>query len=146
MELVIKHFEQLTRDELFEILKLRVRVFVVEQSCAYQEIDDHDRSAYHVYFKDEGGIQAYLRVLKKGAVFDDAVSLGRVISMKRRCGLAARLLREGITVAKEKFDAEKIVIEAQTYARALYEKAGFAQISEEFLEDGIPHIKMQLLL
>ena len=145
MELVIKHFDELRTQELFEIFKLRVSVFVVEQNCPYQEVDDADKKAYHVYLKDETGIQAYLRVLPKGVTFSEA-SIGRVIAVKRRCGLGSLILSEGIKAAKERFGAESIVIGAQAYARGLYEKAGFVQSSSEFLEDGIPHIKMTLQL
>ncbi len=141
MQLNIKHFSQLSRDELFEIYKLRVAVFVVEQQCPYQEIDDADRAAYHIFFKDEEGIQAYLRLLPQHTVFDQ-VSLGRVIAVKRRCGLGPRIVEEGIKAAKEILDAETIKIEAQVYARGLYEKLGFVATSEVFLEDGIPHIEM----
>lgn len=141
MELVIKHFRELTAEELFDIYKLRVSVFVVEQNCPYQEVDSADRLAYHIWLKDRDGIQAYLRVLPKGATFED-VSIGRVIAVKRRCGLGSKILAAGVQTAKEKFQAERIVIEAQTYARKLYENAGFVQSSEEFLEDGIPHIQM----
>ena len=111
MELVVKHFRELSAEELFDIYKLRVSVFVVEQACPYQEVDDADKLAYHVFLKDADGIQAYLRVLPEKDVFDE-VSIGRV------------------------------KIEAQTYAKGLYEKAGFVQSSEEFLEDGIPHVQM----
>lgn len=141
MQLYIKHFSQLSRDELFEIYKLRVAVFVVEQQCPYQEIDDADRAAYHIFLKDEAGIQAYLRLLPAGVTFD-AVSLGRVIAVKRRCGLGTRIVEEGIKAAKEILGAETIKIEAQVYARELYEKIGFVQTSGEFLEDGIPHVEM----
>lgn len=141
MELTVKHFSQLTRDELFEIYKLRVAVFIVEQQCAYPEVDDYDPAAYHLWLSDAGGIQAYLRVLPPHTVFDTA-SIGRVIAVKRRCGLGSRIVAEGIRAAQEKFGAEEITIEAQTYARSLYEKAGFVQSSQEFLEDGIPHIQM----
>ena len=145
MELVIKHFNELSTRELLEIYKLRVSVFVVEQNCPYQEIDDADIYAYHVWLKDETGIQAYLRVLPKSMTFED-VSLGRVIAVKRRCGLGSLILSEGIKLAKEKFNAERIAIGAQVYARGLYEKAGFVQSSPEYLEDGIPHINMILQL
>lgn len=90
-------------------------VFVVEQNCPYQEIDDADKSAYHLYLKDEDGIQAYLRVLPKGITYDEA-SIGRVISLKRRQGLATRLLQAGIQLAEKKFSAKRITIGAQVYA------------------------------
>ncbi len=143
MELVIKKFNELTVEELHEILKLRVSVFVVEQNCPYQEVDDKDRYSYHVYLKDEKGIQAYLRVIEKTGDTDEVV-IGRVIAVKRRCGLGTEILKEGVKVARDYLKADKVVLEAQTYARKLYEKVGFEQISEEFLEDGIPHIKMMM--
>jgi len=143
MELCVKRFEELTPDELYEIIRLRIAVFVVEQNCIYQDLDDRDRSAYHVFLRDEEGIQAYLRVLDKGVALED-VAIGRVISAKRRSGLGSRVLAEGIRVACEKLGAERIVLHAQTYARAFYERQGFVQTSEEFLEDDIPHIEMTL--
>ena len=145
MELVVKHFSELSAEELFEIYKLRVSVFVVEQKCFYQEVDDADPLAYHIWLKDEGGMEAYARVLPQGAVFP-AASFGRVIAVKRRCGLGSQIVEAAIHTAKTKFHAEQITIEAQTYARSLYEKYGFRQTSEEFLEDGVPHIQMQLRL
>lgn len=141
MELTAKHFSELTTQELFEIFKLRVSVFVVEQKCYYQEVDEHDSAAYHVWLRDEDGIEAYLRVLPAGETFEE-VSIGRVIAVKRRRGLGTKIVAAGIDVAREKLGAKKIKIEAQTYARALYEKLGFVQVGEEFLEDGIPHIPM----
>lgn len=143
MELVIKHFSQLTIQELYDILTLRVSVFVVEQNCPYQELDGHDKDAYHVWLRDENGIQAYLRVLDKGITMEET-AIGRVVTRQRRCGLGLRILDSGINVAKEKFGAKKIMLEAQVYAKSLYEKAGFRQVGEEFLEDGIPHIPMLL--
>ena len=145
MELTVKHFRELTTEELYDIYRLRAAVFVVEQNCVYQDVDDADKTAYHLWLSDEDGIQAYLRVLQKGARFED-VSIGRVIAVKRRRGLGSRILAAGIQAAKEKFQAKRIVLEAQVYARKLYENAGFVQTSGEFLEDGIPHIQMTLEL
>ena len=145
MELVVKKFKELTIDELYEILRVRVNVFVVEQKCPYEEIDNKDKSAYHVFLKENGEIVAYLRVIKQGVSFEEAL-IGRVLTTKRKKGYANIILKEGIKIAKEKFKADKIKIEAQTYAKKLYEKFGFKQISDEFLEDGIPHIKMLLEL
>lgn len=145
MELIIKHFSQLTTKELFDIYKLRVSIFVVEQQCPYQEIDNADTQAYHLWLKDDTGIVAYARALPQGITFTTA-SIGRVISTKRRCGYGSMIVKEAINVAKTKFNADQITIEAQVYARSLYEKQGFIQTSDEFLEDGIPHIQMQLTL
>lgn len=145
MQTYIKRFDKLSTRELYQILKLRVDVFVVEQSCPYEEIDNLDYDAIHVYFKEDDEIIAYLRILDKGVESED-VAIGRVISAKRRCGIGSKLLIEGIKAAKENFKAEKIYIEAQSYARKFYENLGFEQISEEFLLDDIPHIKMELIV
>ena len=145
MELIVKHFSELSAEELFEIYKLRVSVFIVEQSCPYQDIDDADKSAYHVWLRDEDGIEAYARVLPAGVAFPTA-AFGRVIAVKRRCGLGTKIVAAAIETARDKLGADRITIEAQVYARSLYENLGFRQTSEEFLEDGIPHIQMQLEL
>ena len=143
MELTAKRFDELTPRELYDILRLRVDVFVVEQQCPYPELDGKDPACLHLYYRDEDGIQAYLRVVPAGVSFKEA-SIGRVVSRKRRCGLATSLLREGIRAAREVFGAQSVRIGAQVYARRLYEGVGFRQVSEEFLEDGIPHIEMLL--
>ena len=141
MGLKIRHFSELSAQELFAIYKLRVSVFVVEQNCPYQEVDDADEHAYHVWFEDEDGIEAYLRVVEPGVVFPEC-AIGRVIAVKRRCGLGTKIVSAGLRAAQERYGAEAVRIEAQTYARKLYEGLGFVQTSEEFLEDGIPHIGM----
>lgn len=145
MELTVKHFSQLSAEELFEIYRLRVSVFIVEQRCPYQDVDDADRTAYHLWLRDENGIAAYARLLPPGVTFPTA-AIGRVIAVRRRCGLGTRIVDAAINAAREKLSADVITIEAQVYARSLYEKAGFVQTSEEFLEDSIPHVQMQLRL
>lgn len=141
MKTYVKQFKELTVDELYGIIKLRIDVFVVEQECAYHELDDLDQDAVHVWISDDDGICAYLRVLDRG-VESEYVALGRVISKRRGEGLGAMVINEGIRVAKECFSADKIYIEAQTYAEVFYGKQGFKRISDEFMMDGIPHIKM----
>lgn len=143
MKLIIKHFSELTTQELFRIYQLRLSVFVVEQHCPYQDIDEADLVAYHLWLEDESGIVAYARALPPGVTFPTA-SIGRIISIKRRCGLGSQIVAAAIRTAQEKFSATTLTIGAQVYARTLYEKAGFRQISGEYLEDGIPHIHMQL--
>ena len=143
MTLHIKYFQELSTEELYAILRLRVSVFVVEQNCPYMELDDLDQAALHVWLEGEDGIAAYLRVLDRGAESED-VSIGRVISVTRRRGTGSLILQEGIRAARERFGADKIYLEAQTHARSFYEKQGFRQISDEFLLDGIPHIQMLL--
>ena len=143
MELIVKHFSELSADELFEIYKLRCTVFVVEQTCIYQDVEDFDKAAYHLWLRDEDGIQAYARVLPAGATFPE-VSLGRVIAVKRRCGLATQIVRAAIKTAVDRLNADVITIEAQVYAKDLYGQLGFHETCEEFIEDGIPHVQMQL--
>lgn len=145
MDLTVKKFYELSLDELFEIYRLRAQVFIVEQNCAYQDVDEWDKAAYHVFLKENGEMQAYLRVLPPNLAFDD-VSIGRVVTAKRRCGLGTKIMEEGIKVAKEKLDAKSVTIKAQLYAKKFYERFGFREISEEFLEDGILHIDMKAVL
>lgn len=141
METVIKKFDELTLDELYGILKARAAIFVVEQSCAYQDLDGKDKEAYHVFLRDSDGIAAYLRVLPAGMVCETPV-IGRVITVKRGIGLGSVLLRAGVEVAKERLGAKCITISAQSYAIGFYEKGGFRVVSDEYLEDGIPHVRM----
>ncbi len=143
MTLQIKHFNELTADEMYAILRLRAAVFVVEQNCPYLDPDNLDQDAVHLWLEDESGIEAYLRILNRGTE-SEHVAIGRVIAVKRRCGLGGRILKEGIRVARERFHADKIYLEAQSYAKGLYEKQGFRPVSEEFLLDGIPHVRMIL--
>lgn len=145
MDLFRKRFSDLSTQELYKILKLRVAVFVVEQNCPYMELDDLDQGAVHLWLEDKDGIQAYLRVMAPG-VESEYASIGRVIAAQRRCGLGTRILREGIRAAAEEFHADKIYLEAQVYAKDFYARQGFLPVSEEFLLDGIPHIGMLLTL
>ena len=138
METVVKQFNQLTVEELYEILRLRAEVFVVEQNCAYQDLDDIDKDAYHVFIVDEGEIVACARVIDKGKRLDE-VSIGRVISARRRQGLGTTVMKASIKTAKEKYSAKKIKIGAQEYAIPFYQQVGFKVVSDTYLEDGIPH-------
>lgn len=141
MKLLSKSFSELTAQELFEILKTRVAVFVVEQRCAYQEVDDADKVSHHVALVEDGKILAYLRVIPAGISYPE-VSLGRVLTTKRGMGLGARIVKEGIKVAQSAFSATAIRLAAQAYATGFYEKLGFQVCSAPFDEDGIPHVEM----
>ncbi len=147
MQITVKHFDELTTRELYDILRARAEVFVVEQTCVYQDVDNKDLGAYHVTGREDGQIVAYMRVLDKGVSYPEA-SVGRVITTEkgRGRGLGAVLFKEGLKVAKERFGAEKIVISAQCQARGFYERFGFSSVGETYLEDDIPHIKMVLEL
>lgn len=142
METVVKKFNELNNYEIYEILRLRSSVFVVEQNCVYLDLDGVDLDAYHVYLKDGDEIVAYLRVIDKGKRLDE-VSIGRVISLYRRKGLGTKVMKQGIRVAKEKFGAKTIKIGAQVYAVPFYEQVGFKVIPNgEYVEDGQPHVYM----
>lgn len=142
MQVVVKKFEELSNYELYDILRLRSSVFVVEQNCVYLDADSIDLNAYHVYLKDGETIVAYLRVIDKGLRMEE-VSIGRVISLKRRKGFGTKVMLEGIRVAKEKFGAKKIKIGAQEYAVPFYESVGFKVLPNgNYIEDGQPHVYM----
>ena len=141
MELIIKSFDELTTQELYDILKARAEIFVVEQKCMYNDLDDRDRLSVHVFLKDEDGVAAYLRVLPKG-VYDENVRIGRVITVRRGVGLGKKVLEAGLAVAKERLNADAVTISAQTHAIGFYEKCGFETVSEVYMEEDIPHVKM----
>ena len=138
MELLVKRFNDLSNDELYAILKARVDIFVVEQNCPYEEIDDMDQEALHLYLKDNDRIKAYLRIID----CDDHAKIGRVIAIDRRKGLGTEIMNEAIRVCKQDLKKDRIALEAQTYVHEFYEKLGFRQVSEPFYLDGIEHIKM----
>lgn len=143
MDLVLhkKLFRELTVDELYELLRVRAEVFVVEQDCVYQDLDGDDQVSVHLWLTDGGKVVALCRVCPAGTHMEE-VSIGRVITTERNKGYGKRIMLEGIKVAQEHFDAKHIDIEAQEYARGFYEQVGFRQSSEPFILDGIPHIRM----
>ncbi len=142
MNITIKHYDELTKDELYEILSVRVQVFVAEQKCAYCEVDYRDQSAFHIFSRDDNGkIVAYLRVVDKGMGYED-VMIGHILSLNRLQGYASRLLEEGVKVAKEKFNAERVVAEVQTYVKNIFEKQGFKKHSPIYYIDDIQYLLM----
>ena len=143
MDLVLhkKLFRELTVDELYELLRIRAEVFVVEQDCVYQDMDGDDQVSVHLWLTDGGKVVALCRVCPAGTHMEE-VSIGRVITTERGKGYGKRIMLEGIKVAQEHFNAKRIDIEAQEYARGFYEQVGFRQSSEPFMLDGIPHIRM----
>ena len=141
MNLHIKTFEQLSSTELYEILKARSAVFVVEQTCPYQDIDGGDYESLHVYLEEEGKLLAYLRCYVQD---EHTARIGRVLTMERGKGLGRPLMEAGIQAVREHYKANSVYIEAQCYAIGFYNKFGFEVCGEEFLEDGIPHVPMTL--
>lgn len=143
MAFVFKFFDQLTTAELYEILKTRSEIFVIEQKCIYQDIDDKDYESLHVFSWENGRVTAYLRAFYKE---NNIVQMGRVLTLYHGRGLGGRLLKAGLEEIKKKFQVTEIYIEAQCYAVGFYAKEGFEICSDEFLEDGIPHVQMRLKL
>ncbi len=143
MKFQIKTFEELNIKELYNILQLRSKVFVVEQDCVYQDVDFKDQKALHVFACKNDKIIAYTRVFKPGDYFDYA-SIGRVVvaADERKFGYGHDLMKASIEALKKYFKVDKITISAQKYLKKFYETHQFIQVGEEYLEDGIPHIRM----
>lgn len=141
IQLHIKPFQELTVDELYEILRARSAVFVVEQDCVYQDLDGDDKASIHIWLTDGDEVVAVCRVCPAGTHMAQ-VSIGRVVTTQRGKGFGRRIMLEGIKAAIGHFGAKRIDIEAQEYARGFYELVGFRQSSDTFMLDGIPHIRM----
>lgn len=134
-------FRELTLDELYALLRVRSEVFVVEQDCVYQDLDNDDQQAIHLWLTRDDKIVAMARVCPAGTHMEE-LSIGRVITTERGRGYGKQIMLRAIEAAKEHFCAKLIAIEAQEYAKGFYEGVGFRQSSETFMLDGIPHIKM----
>jgi ElaA protein len=141
---VVKSFGELETRELYDIYKLRSRVFVVEQNCAYQDVDDKDLTAAHILMMDEGRLEGYSRLIPPGVSFPEA-SIGRVLVDKnhRGNGTGRQLMEFSIAKCRELFNSKEIVISAQTYLAKFYEQLGFASEGETYWEDDIPHVRMR---
>lgn len=143
MQTHIQKFTQLSTQQLYQIYKLRIDVFVVEQQCPYHEIDDIDTISHHIYLQNYNSkILAYCRLYK----IEDTFHIGRVIASERRKGYGAQIMKTALEFAEQTLHADSIIIEAQTYAKNFYEKLGFTQTSEPFDEDGIEHIQMKYIV
>ncbi|MCL6462213.1 ElaA protein [Flavobacterium micromati] len=140
----IKSFDALSVHELYDMLRLRSEIFVVEQNCVYLDLDGKDKIALHLLGKTEGEIVAHARLFQAGISFDNA-SIGRVtVDPKHRDKKwGHQLMREAIAGIEHNFGESKITIGAQLYLKKFYESHGFVQISEMYLEDDIPHIEMK---
>jgi ElaA protein len=136
-----KTFQELTVDELYELLRVRSEVFVVEQDCVYQDLDGDDQKSIHLWLTVDGKVVALARVCPSGTHMKE-ISIGRVITTVRGKGYGKQIMLDAIEAAKEDFGAKQIDIEAQEYAKGFYESVGFRQSSDTFILDGIPHINM----
>lgn len=143
MNIQVKSFPELNITELYSILQLRSEVFVVEQDCVYQDIDFKDQKALHVLGYKNDVLIAYTRIFKPGDYFKNS-SIGRVVvkDSERKFNFGHQIMKASIAVIKNNFKEDKITISAQKYLKKFYESHGFYQVDDEYLEDGIPHIRM----
>ncbi|AUC82994.1 GNAT family N-acetyltransferase [Lacinutrix sp. Bg11-31] len=143
LEIKVKSFQELTTTELYNLLQLRSEVFVVEQDCVYQDIDNKDQKALHVIGLKNKKIVAYTRLFKPGDYFNLS-SIGRVVVDKneRQHKYGYDIMEASIKSIKDHYNTTEIKISAQCYLKRFYNNLNFFEIGEEYLEDGIPHIGM----
>lgn len=139
----LKKFDDLTVHELYAILRLRNEVFIIEQNCVYQDIDDKDHPALHLMYFDEEKLIGYTRILPPGISYTDP-SIGRVVTAPsvRNKGLGKELMQKSIEACINRYGTVNITLSAQLYLKKFYESFDFISIGEKYLEDGIDHIKM----
>ena len=144
MNSVIKKFSELSTEEIYNILKLRSEVFVVEQNCIYQDIDEKDQKAVHLFLEKNNEIIAYTRIFKKGDYYEENPSIGRVVVSKKERGkkLGKEIMIKSINFIKKELKERKIELSAQKYLDKFYKDLDFYSEGEDYLEDGIPHQRM----
>ena len=144
MNKVIKNFSELSTEEIYNILKLRSEVFVVEQNCVYQDIDEKDQKATHLFIEKNNEIIAYTRIFKKGDYYEENPSIGRVVVSKKERGknLGKEIMLNSIEFIKKELEGKKIELSAQKYLDKFYTDLDFYSEGEDYLEDGIPHQRM----
>lgn len=140
-----KPFAELSVYELYEIMRLRSDIFVVEQQCVFLDADNFDQACFHFCGWVGKELAAYVRIVPPTVIYAEA-SIGRVATSKtwRKHGLGKVLMKNAIAETKRLFEKQEILIGAQLYLKKFYESFGFIQCGEEYMEDGIPHIKMKL--
>ena len=139
MNIRAKFFEELTTRQLYEIVRSRTEIFLLEQRIICQDFDGVDYEALHCFFEEEGRVVAYLRAYRT----EDSVKIGRVLSLTHGAGLGRRLMEEAMPIFREKFTCHKVIVHAQKQAQGFYEKLGFTVTSPDYLEEGILHVTME---
>lgn len=140
MNFKAKMFSELTTAEIYEILKSRSRVFQLEQNIHYLDEDNVDYDSLHCFFEKNGQITAYLRAFSNNG----KIRFGRVLSITRGQGHGRQLMERSVEAARKRFGALDIIMDAQKHVEGFYKKLGFVTTSEEFLEEGIVHVAMEL--
>lgn len=141
MNFVAKTFDELSKRELYEILRVRSQIFIVQQGMRCQDLDGIDFDAVHYYLEQGGSIVAYLRAFYIG---EATIRIGRVLSVTHGIGLGKAVMQKAIADIKQNLNCKKICLDSQTHAIAFYEKLGFKVVSDQFLEEGVMHVKMEL--
>ena len=141
--IITKTFSELDTEDLYQILRLRSEVFVVEQDCVYQDLDNKDQNAIHLYYKENDQIVAYTRIFKAGDYYENPC-IGRVVVSKKNRGndIGKKIMIDSMEYIKQNIKGEKIELSAQKYLDKFYKDLGFYKIGEDYLEDGIPHQRM----
>jgi len=140
MNFYAKTFDQLSAKEIYEILKARMEVFLLEQHIVCLDIDGIDYDSLHVFFENEGRVEAYFRAF----LHEDDVKIGRVLTREHGKGLGRKLMEKGMEKVKNHFGCDKIILHSQNHAEGFYKKFGFETVSDEYLEEGVMHVTMQL--
>ena len=136
-----KRFDGLTTSELYEILRSRSEIFMLEQNIHCQDMDGVDYDSLHCFLEEDGRVVGYLRAYasKEHA---GAVKIGRVLSLCHGVGIGTVLMEKSLIAIKEFFGCDRLYVNSQKHAVTFYERFGFCVISDEFLEEGVPHLKM----
>lgn len=143
MVFLAKSFDELSNSELYEILKSRAEVFMLGQNIICQDMDDVDYKSRHLFLWENDRAVAYMRAFYKS---EGDVRIGRVLALNKRQGVGSQLMKNALHYIKNNMPCEKVTLNAQTQALGFYEKFGFECRGEQFMEEGVPHIKMQLNL
>ena len=146
MQWLVKSFDTLTSQELYEILALRSEIFIVEQNVPYQDLDGKDLDAIHIFAKDNGTVVAAIRILKPGVSYPEA-SFGRVVVKESYRGkkMSSIMIQKGLELMETKWNVKQVRISAQAYLQKYYATFGFEVQSEIYIEDQLPHIEMAKL-
>lgn len=141
MEFKAKWFDELSTEEVYEILRVRSQIFIVEMRMHCLDADGVDRTARHFFLENGGAVQAYLRAFYTD---DESVRIGRVLSVTHGIGLGADVMRRSIEDIRTSMPCRTLWLDSQTHAVGFYEKLGFRTVSDEFIEAGVPHVRMEL--
>lgn len=140
MEFKAKRFDELSGSEVYEILKARSKVFMLEQNIRCLDMDGADYRCLHCFFEEHGQVASYLRAYTDG----EKIRVGRVLSVTRGQGLGRMIMQRGVSAAREVFGDRAVIMDAQKHAEEFYRKLGFMTTSGEFLEEGVVHVQMEL--